>query len=98
MAPAGRALGALGRGANSTSLVRLTNYELSIGRLTRLLTSNGNTTRAERALQNALLRLNRALQPIRVQHDAQASTGALNFEQWFAGRQQLSVVDQVRRR
>jgi hypothetical protein len=93
--PAGRALGALGRGANSTSLVRLTNYQLSVGRLTRLLTSNGNTTRSERALQNALLRLNKALQPIRVQHDAAAAAGSLNFEQWYAGRQQLTVVDQV---
>ncbi len=38
MSATGRAVANLGRGMNSTGLVRLTNYQLSVGRLTRLLT------------------------------------------------------------
>ncbi len=56
IAPLGRTLGHLGRGSSSTSLVRLTNYKLSIGRLTRLLASHGNTYVAEKAVLKSLVR------------------------------------------
>ncbi len=47
-----------------------------------LHSSNGNTARAERALIEAFVRLNTALHPLRVEHDAKAAASGADFQTW----------------